>query len=119
MMNHEELYPFRLWVIAVLERLGDDPDTQISYLDRLGVASDELLLEFDDVLMAARGKVHDGLISPAEYQCLEEVEHRVTSVNSAGDSIWSDSSIRQSELWADLREIAHSAKSRLSEYWGI
>lgn len=77
MTGSRGLEDFRGWVSSVLELPSSDPDLQVGYLRTSGVAADEMLLQFDDVLHVAHARLNDGTMSQEELLLLQDVEARV------------------------------------------
>ncbi|MFD7094712.1 hypothetical protein [Streptomyces xanthophaeus] len=109
---------FRNWTLRVLARLAASSEIQLEYIVNLDVGSDELLLEFDDVLGAARGRESDGSLKLSEYRLLVKVDEAANSVAAMGGDIWSHESVRSSILWGDLRLTAGVVHSELASSWG-
>lgn len=119
MTSDRELTGFRQWTLDVLGLLGATADRQSAYVRHSGVGTDELLLQFDDVLHVARARVADGSLDPEKFALLEKVDEKVAYVNSGPSSIWSESALETAAEWRELRIAAGTAKKRLESSWEL
>ncbi|MET7533300.1 hypothetical protein [Streptomyces goshikiensis] len=107
------------WTLRVLDRLGAPPEEQVAYIRRVDVGTDELLLEFDDVVFGAKAMLYDGLLSASEFEALRRVEVRAESVDAGGTGIWTDAAVAEAAEWPALRSVAGTVKSELAEAWEL
>lgn len=110
---------YRQWALNVLGLLAAAPEHQIAYLRESNVDSDEILLEFDDLLHVARARVADGSLGQEDIGPLLRVNEKVDSVNSGPDSIWSDSALEAAAQWRELRTAAEEAKAYIERSWHL
>lgn len=113
----QNLADFRQWTLAVLDLLGAESDRQAAYLQASGVESDEILLQFDDVLHVARARVGDGSLRREDYLLLQPVDERAEAVSAGPESIWAAGALEEALEWRELRAAARVAKSSLESSW--
>lgn len=117
MTNDQKLAHFQQWTLAVLGLLSAASDRQAAYLHESGVGTDELLLQFDDVLNVARARVADGSLKQEDILLLLKVGERVDSVNAGPDSIWDEAALGLAPEWQELRIAAGAAKVSFERAW--
>ncbi|RSS79036.1 hypothetical protein [Streptomyces sp. WAC06614] len=110
---------FRRWVLDVLRLLSSPPSVQLEFLKSVRVGADELLLQFDDLIRAAHGRLVFDSMNEEEYGQLQHVETFVNSVNEAGAYIWSDDALCSSAEWANLRAAAGETRQQLADRWEL
>ncbi|MGI5262307.1 hypothetical protein [Streptomyces angustmyceticus] len=117
MTEDMKLEKFRSWVLDVLELISADPGRQVDYLHESRIGSDEILLQFDDVLHVAHARLRDGSMDQDDLHLLQEVDERVDALNSEPASIWTEAALGEAAAWQELRIAAGRAKSELKKSW--
>lgn len=105
--NREE--KFRQWALEVLALLSADASVQADHLRSVGVDSDELLLQFDDLLSVAQARSAAGSLEEEDLRLLAPVNRCAQIISAGSDSIWSEEALRHAIEWRDLREAARLA----------
>ncbi|MGW5104765.1 hypothetical protein [Streptomyces sp. NPDC004100] len=119
MTSDRKLASFQQWALAVLGLLSATSDDQTSYLQESGTGTDELLLQFDDVLHVAQSRVADGSLKHEEFDLLLKVSGSVDAVNSESDLIWDESALKEAYAWKKLRIRAGEVKMDLERSWNL
>lgn len=119
MTGDRRLADFRRWTLTVLGLLSAPPDRQTAYVREAGVGTDELLLQFDDVLHTARARAADGSLRQEDLLLLLEVDERVDAVNAGPDSIWDEAALGTSTEWRELRVTAGVVKAAFEKSWSL
>ncbi|GAA3506588.1 hypothetical protein GCM10019016_137030 [Streptomyces prasinosporus] len=117
MTSDRKLADFQQWTLTVLGLLSATSDRQVAYLQESGVGTDELLLQFDDVLHVARARLADSSLEQKDFFLLSKVGARVESVNARPDPIWDEVALKEAAEWRDLRIEARVAKEILERSW--
>lgn len=117
MTENRKLSDFRQWTLAVLRLLGSDPGRQVEYLRTSGVGPDEVLLQLDDVLHAARARLADGSLNNEDYLLLQAVNESVDSVSARPEAIWTEDALEGAAAWEEVRMASRAAKSSLERSW--
>jgi hypothetical protein len=99
---------------SALAILAKVPEQQLAHVRDLGVANDELALEFADISGTRRRLLAEGLLTEEQADAIGAVERQLTSITSAGPSRWTDTAIRSGDDWRRVRELAESAIRALS-----
>jgi hypothetical protein len=117
MTAERKLPDFRQWTLAVLGLLSAEPEKQVAYLRESRVESDEILLQFDDVLHVARARVADGSLSHEDYLLLQAVNDSADSISAGSESIWTRGALEEAPEWEEVRAASRVAKSSLERSW--
>ncbi|GLV91687.1 hypothetical protein Slala04_31410 [Streptomyces lavendulae subsp. lavendulae] len=110
---------FHMWTMRVLNHLGSIPESQITHIRTLDVGTDELLLEFDDVMNTAKARRFDESLSEEDFNLLQKIDSAADAVACAGAEIWSEESLRSAPEWEELRKVARFARCTLAKSWDI
>lgn len=92
-----------------LEYLAMPADAQLRHVAELGVAPDELALEFDDVAPARRTLIAEGRLSDEQGDAVGAVQRQLKRMSSSGSSRWTPDAVRAGEDWREVRRLANSA----------
>ncbi|MCI4081635.1 MULTISPECIES: hypothetical protein [Streptomyces] len=103
----------------MLNHLGSIPESQITHIRTLDVGTDELLLEFDDVMNTAKARRFDESLSEEDFNLLQKIDSAADAVACAGAEIWSEESLRSAPEWEELRKVARFARCTLAKSWDI
>lgn len=108
-----QLDKFYHQLFSALDALTWQPDKQLDYTHRLSVGIDELALDFDDIYRLAQGKAQEGLVPAAILDAIDPIDAHLKIMTEVGPGAWTESALRNTREWHDLRDLAQSAKSRL------
>ncbi|WP_432043097.1 hypothetical protein [Streptomyces cadmiisoli] len=118
MTSERQLAEFRGWALAVLDLLGAHPDRQVAFLQASKVDSDEILLQFDDLVHVAHARVRDGSLNHEDFRLIKAVDESVSAVSEGPELIWAVAALEEATEWRELRTAARMAKSSLERSWG-
>ncbi|MEU6350005.1 hypothetical protein ABZ896_11825 [Streptomyces sp. NPDC047072] len=92
-----------------LECLSWDASRQIDHVRGLGVGPDELALDFDDSFRVVSGMIAEGVIPDSLGGPLGSVDAILEDMTRTPEEKWSESAVRNSQVWCDLRVAARKA----------
>ena len=100
-----------------LERLASPAESQIGFLETLGVGdcADELALEFDGDARVVPALVEFGFATSAQLDAVRAVDivlRRMSGPENA--ELWTFAALRNSTGWQEVRKLAQAALSLLS-----
>ncbi|ORB50629.1 hypothetical protein BST43_22145 [Mycobacteroides saopaulense] len=88
--------------VELVARMAASPEIQISYLQELGVGTDELALEFDSLHVPERLSLTD---QQSVYAL--DVDRLLTAMSEAPDvGQWSYEGLQSDDRWAEVRLLA-------------
>lgn len=90
-------------------RLGESPESQVSYLKRIGVypAADELALEFHDGALNAKRLLRSQEISEEAYELVERIDLMLVSFSGTEHADkWQAGALQDENEWSAIRPIA-------------
>jgi len=106
-------------IIEVLVNLAADADRQVQYLEGLGLPgytkpvgqdlrnTDELALEFDDVLASREALRECGELTDTQIQCLQEMDSLLDTMSGSSKAhLWTVEALYGRPEWEEVRKRA-------------
>ena len=100
----------------VLVRLASPAQTQIDYLQHLGVAplADELTLEFHDLYLLVPQLAVQRVLTHQQRKVIEAVSRKLDNMSTCQDaSLWAEDALRSHLDWVEVRRLASIAAQAL------
>ncbi|MEV0528767.1 hypothetical protein AB0I66_35640 [Streptomyces sp. NPDC050439] len=97
----------RRLLIDSLTMLAADAQTQADWLDKHGVATDEITLDFDHAFRMAEALVEEGRLSGEVMADLREIDVVLSGMYEGDDAdLWARGVLSTDNGWAQARELA-------------
>jgi hypothetical protein len=100
----------------VLGRLASPAQTQINYLQHLGVAplADELALEFHDLYLLVPQLVVQRVLTHQQRKAVDAVSRKLDDMSPCQDTrLWTEDALRSHPDWMEVRRLATIAAKAL------
>ncbi|MEU1201642.1 hypothetical protein ABZ446_36260 [Streptomyces sp. NPDC005813] len=97
----------RRLLVESLTVLSADAQTQVAWLDKHGVMTDEIALDFDHAFRVAGALLSQGQLTGDVMAVLQEIDVVLSGMSDDGDADrWTRGALSSDEGWARARQLA-------------
>ena len=102
-------------LVASIQLLAADANVQLSAFPVGVCKADEIVLAFDECLVFLRELADANFISVDAKEEIQRVDEFVSNLGGKEASVWSDSAVRESPDWLELRRLAKATLKQMGE----